>query len=195
VILMITENADGSFTIQPFGDRCAWLALFAYAEGLESAHEPTPEELDQAKRLRDYAGRAGAPPEKWGSFVVNYQQDQRRHGVLLNLFPPVRLRDATRDQIRQAVRRNGDALLREIEDTIWRSYTSDTIDASAARMAGEELIKHADSMREGTKSNVVAPIAAARAAWQPPPSCIDREICVFRGYCTNYYSECGAACR
>lgn len=145
--MSIRENPDGTFTIDPRdkADVAARVALFAYGQTLDE----TKGDAVLARRLKDIAGRMGAPPEKFAMWPVMFREDDTRHAVATMLFfPPTALRDGNRVAIEAAVFGSANNIIRGIVDEIWRAYTSEPIDPVAAQSIGEEALRVADASRK-----------------------------------------------
>jgi hypothetical protein len=89
---------------------------------------------DLAKQLDTLVNREGAPEKKFAMRVVRLPQDRdHRGGVMMLLFPPTGLRDASLETIRTFLGSQAHSLISGIANEIYKSYTSDPVDTTALR--------------------------------------------------------------
>jgi hypothetical protein len=96
--------------------------------------------------------RMGVPDDKMGMYAIPLQErapdtGEIRQAIVVIVYPPTALRDAPREVIEVFVAARKRGILASIVDEIYRSYTSDPVDAASTRNIAEALTRHADSMR------------------------------------------------
>jgi hypothetical protein len=104
--------------------------------------------VDAEKWRALQAARMGAPPDKTAMQAMPaLALDEQRHAVVIMLYPPEQLRDASREMIREVFLRQRNTLVEGLAEEVYKSYTSDPIDPAAARNVAEALTKHAAAQR------------------------------------------------
>ncbi|HVX39594.1 MAG TPA: hypothetical protein VHB25_08475 [Gemmatimonadaceae bacterium] len=89
---------------------------------------------DLAKQLDVLVNREGTPPAKLAMRAVRLPADRdHRGGVMMILYPPVQLRDASLDQITAVLGAQAHSLISAMAREIHQSYTSDPVDLTAIR--------------------------------------------------------------
>src|SRR4051812_7851168 len=114
-----------------------------------SAHDPFTGAKVSERDTDPTDPRLGTPPDKFGMAARPLLTADRRQAVMLMLFPPEALRDAPLDVIELVIAQQGQGLLKSIALEIYKSYTSDPLDAAAARTVSEALQAHADALTTG----------------------------------------------
>jgi hypothetical protein len=93
--------------------------------------------------------RYGVPADKFGmSATPPFLTPDGRQGVMLLLFPPEELRDQSLETIELVVSANGKGLLKSVALEIYKSFTSDPIDASNAQNVITALQSHVNELKE-----------------------------------------------
>lgn len=92
--------------------------------------------------------RLGVPDDRMGVTATPLLQPNGRVAVMLMIIPPVQLKDAPRDVVEAYVAAHKKSILASIVDEVFRSYTSDPLDGTAARNVAEALVRHAESLTE-----------------------------------------------
>lgn len=96
------------------------------------------------------APRLGVPEDKMGTAAgIPFLTPDKRQGVLLMLFPPEQLRDQPLDVIEQVIARQSQGLMKTIALEIYKSFTSDPVDVSAAQNVISAMQGHVEAMRQG----------------------------------------------
>lgn len=95
--------------------------------------------------------RLGVPPDKFGMHSTPLLTADRRQAVAIMLFPPEALRDQPLSVIEQVIAQQANGILKSIAMEIYRSYTSDPLDATAAANLATALQGHADAIAKGGK--------------------------------------------
>lgn len=91
----------------------------------------------------------GIPDDKTGMFAVPLKQEiegEIREAVVVIIYPPTALRDAPLPVIEEFVAARKKNFLTSIAQEIYRSYTSDPVDAASTRNIAEALTRHANAM-------------------------------------------------
>jgi hypothetical protein len=95
--------------------------------------------------------RMGVPPDKHGAWSIPFKTPDRRQAVMMMLFPPEFLRDATYEVVEAAVFLHANTYLRTIAREIHQSYTSEPLEAAPVQNLIKAFQGHLDGMRKGSK--------------------------------------------
>jgi hypothetical protein len=106
------------------------------------ALERLPELAAQLDRL---VNREGTPEKEMGMRAVRMPSNRdHRGGVMMLLYPPVELRDATLEQVTRALAQRAHSIISGMARVIHQSYTSDSVDNVALRNLQTELNRTLD---------------------------------------------------
>lgn len=95
--------------------------------------------------------RLGVPPDKFGMHATPLLTADRRQAVAIMLFPPEELRDQPLAVIEQVIARQSQGILKSIALEIYKSFTSDPLDATGAANIAQALLGHVEGMAKGAK--------------------------------------------
>jgi hypothetical protein len=98
--------------------------------------------------------RLGIPDDRMGAYSTPLKTEingEVREAVVIILYPPTALRDAPLEVIEHFVSMHKKSMLSTIAQEIYKSYTSDPVDATGARNIAEALTKHAEAISKGAR--------------------------------------------